>query len=189
MNTSQEVKLNYIEGAIPVITIKNIKERLAYVETVIKLYEDERAGLQLLTEVYSNPRYADIKQLEELCEHDTVPYAPQKDIPICASLKPLMREVTPAPPIFKQTPAPVITDNISNDVELKDYDIIILKYLSNHAGEIIVYDNPAIIKELNLSSSSIYRGLRRLTRAGLIVKVTYNQYGLTPSGRALCEEL
>lgn len=47
------------------ITPNNIKERIRYIDSVISLYEREKDVLNKLIEIYSQPAYSDIKELED----------------------------------------------------------------------------------------------------------------------------
>lgn len=47
------------------LTIKDMNNRIAYLKKVIPMYQEELTGLEMLTNVYSNPEYASLKALEQ----------------------------------------------------------------------------------------------------------------------------
>lgn len=51
------------------ITTTNIQQRLQYIDEVIALYENERETLRILTTIYKNPVYKDIRDLEKFIDN------------------------------------------------------------------------------------------------------------------------
>jgi len=61
------------------ITIKNIRQRLAYIESIMHLYEAEHQALTELAKVYDDPKYHDVRELVETIDQSS--WAPPEPTP------------------------------------------------------------------------------------------------------------
>ena len=58
------------------ITIKNIRQRLAYIENIMHMYEGEHQALTQLAKIYDDPKYHDVRELVECVDQSTWAPAP-----------------------------------------------------------------------------------------------------------------
>lgn len=63
------------------ITTANINHRLEYIDKVIALYENERTTLRTLAQIYKDPIYKDVRELEKLLDHSKIEYKQPVSIP------------------------------------------------------------------------------------------------------------
>ena len=140
------------------ITIKNIRQRLAYIENIMHMYEGEHQALTQLAKIYDDPKYHDVRELVECVDQSCW------DIPHQHSTA-----VTPAP---KLASAPT---RRSPKMSAKELDDRILAHIFQHSP--LTATQQAIADAIGTTSNGrVCESLYRLNRDAKI-----NQSGSRPA--------